>query len=170
MKAIILLLLISFNLHAQPDKGTLKYMDYKYGFRDVKFEMELDSFPSENMIFQYIDKGQKIYKRNNDILKIGDIDIKDIQYVFYQNKLMGIIITIDGILDRDNILEILNEMYGHGDKPTDDELYFWTGKKATCLYNEMNDEIIISITSNKLMTEFEDQQNIKSKNKAESDF
>ncbi len=121
-------------------KGTVSYLDYKYGFRDAKFEMPIDEFtemvPTSDSSHSS-NKREQFYHRTSDIKSIGEYQINDILYIFYHGKLMTIMIETKGYSNSRGILAMLQDMYGNGFKDNEYiEEYLWEGAKATVLYDE----------------------------------
>lgn len=67
--------------------GSTKYLDYKYGFRDVRFGqtpeeiagMKIDGEPNNRLLKEYL--------RASDVLTLNQVPLEFISYNFYENKL-----------------------------------------------------------------------------------
>lgn len=121
-------------------KGTTAYLDFKYGFRDAKFEMSIDSFKDMIPIMDSSNSANKrvqYYHRATDNMSIGEYQLSEILYVFYHGKLMRIMIETKGLVNSRGILEMLQDLYGNGFKDNEYiEEYYWGGSKVTLLYDE----------------------------------
>lgn len=101
------------------------------GFRGIKWRTSLSSIPD----MEYIDarttfNGQtlEVYRRNSDIMKIGNVDLSTINYIFWKGQLHSIEIRVSG---KENFMlfrKELVERYG-GDTQNRPliEMYFWLG-------------------------------------------
>lgn len=125
-----------------PAQGTLRYLDYKYGFRNLKFETPIDSIKNVIVIGDTI-KGNKASKNmtyckiSDEVLSIGDYDLKSVIYGFYKNKLDYVRIDTKGLINSRGVLEVLKKLYGNGDKPNEYiEEYLWSGAKVSLMYSE----------------------------------
>jgi hypothetical protein len=128
---IIGLLLITIISYSQ----SVTKLDEKYGFRDAKFEMPLNSFKN----LEKFDDEFNGYTLNSSNLKLGEYTLKDISYYFYDNKLYNIVITVEtGYSNQHGILDILEKAYGKGilKEPSDiEQLYTWKGSKVKMTYD-----------------------------------
>jgi hypothetical protein len=143
MSAMLVLTLTGFSQN-------LKALDEKYGFREAKFEMSIDSIKNLTKIGE---KGDN-YKSTNENLKIGDYDLNEITYSFYNGQLCMIKIDIKGYRNSSGFLKILQSAYGEGDKNNRYiEEYWWLGEKVWMIYhqNSISNDATIVIYCNKLM-------------------
>lgn len=139
----------------------LKALDEKYGFREAKFEMPLDSFKN------FVDLAEGFYKSTNEDLKLGEYTLDKVTYRFYKGQLSGIIIETKGYTNSVGFLKILQEAYGKGYKSNRYiEEYNWFGQKVDMSYdqNSITDNATIIIYCNKLV-----EQEKKDKKKATSE-
>ena len=143
-KSILLFLLLINKLSFSQNIDSL---DNKYGFRNYKFETNINYFKN----LKEIEKDFYIDTINNNI-KIGDYEIYQIVYGFYNNQLQIIFLKTKGFYDSDGILSILKLAYGNGVKTKYNQIV-WIGNKTTMIYNinSKNGNAIISIYSNMLM-------------------
>jgi hypothetical protein len=135
MKKLLFTLLILITTTLLCFSQTIKSLDDKYGFRDAKFEMLLNSFKN----LEKFDDEFNGYTLNSANLKLGEYELKDISYYFYDNKLYNIVITVEmGYLNQHGILDILEKAYGKGilKEPSDvEQLYSWKGNKVKMTYD-----------------------------------
>lgn len=161
MKYIYLsiLLLISSQIFGQG----LKVLNERYGFRDAKFEMSIESFP--NFIKLYDDKYADAYINSNENLKIGDYTVKGIFYMFYKGKLSQIIIFTEGYTNTLGLLSILQQAYGSGYN-SDKYFIYWSSKKVQLVYkrNSITDDGTIVMWSKILRKIEEKEKSISNKN------
>jgi len=124
-----------------PSKGTTSYLDYKNGFRDMKFETELPNDGTMVLIGDTIRNnhgaGMKFYSRTTDNLTIGDYQLQSIIYGYYKGQLDYIQINTMGYTNSRGVLAMLQDLFGNGFKDNEYiEEYAWFGSKVTLLYDE----------------------------------
>ena len=86
-------------------------LDAKNGFRDAKLGMPLSSFKGLKKDVEVSEGTYTFYNRPTDKLKIGDIDVKEIAYRFYHNKLSAVIINAQAG-EGYNLSTTFSETYG----------------------------------------------------------
>ena len=155
MSAMLVLTLTSFSQN-------LKALDDKYGFREAKFEMSIDSI--KNLAPT---KESNCYKSTTENLKLGDYDLTEIVYIFYKGQLSSIMIKTNGYINSRGVLNVLQSAYGKGYKSNEYiEEYYWSGKKTIMVYDEnsINHNATILLWS-KSMNQIEkaDKENANSK-------
>jgi hypothetical protein len=65
-----------------PSPGSVAYLDFKNGFRDLKF----GDPPTENMVIVEDAGESKYYRRTGDDLTIGGARLSSLDYGFYKNR------------------------------------------------------------------------------------
>lgn len=142
-----------------------KALDDKFGFRDVKLETPITSFkdctriPLGDDLKKDFPNYVGITPKNPD-LHIGDFSLETVEYWFYKEQLLEII--IDVTLDYTNVegvLKVLETAYGKPKKdikvPDAWVVYRWRGAKVSMNY-EISTKVseyfqaTISIISNRL--------------------
>jgi hypothetical protein len=118
---------------SQPMPGSLAYLDWRYGFRDLKFEQSIES--SKNMVLIEDDGDLKFYNRRNDRLELGDAKLKLIEYGYYKGKLATVTIVADGEANAAPLLKSLETDFGPGRKsPRNVSKYYWFGQRVLTDY------------------------------------
>jgi len=117
----------------QPSPGSLAYLDWRYGFRDLKFEQSVETCKGVALIED--DGDLKFYSRKEDGLELGGAKLKSIEYGFYRGKLATVVITAAGEADAAPLLKSLEADYGPGQKsPRNPNKLYWFGKRVLLDY------------------------------------
>jgi hypothetical protein len=129
---------------AENERGHVHYLDYRNGFRGVKFGTPLSSFQGLELIQ---DTGAtKIYRKTNDNLKIGEAQLEQIRYHFVDDKFMGVSLFSKDESDGQALLVVLELAYGKGipqkpqpggegtSHPTHAHEFLWKGKVANARF------------------------------------
>lgn len=97
---------------AENERGHVHYLDYRNGFRGVKFGTPLSSFQGLELIR---DTGAtKIYRKANDDLRIGEAQLEQIRYHFVDDKLMGVSLFTKDESDGQALRVVFELAYGNG--------------------------------------------------------
>lgn len=142
----------------------LKALDDKYGFREAKFEMPIDSFKN------FVEVGKDIYISTTEVLRIGELDLAEINYIFYKGQLSTIGIKTKGYSNSVGFLKILQAAYGPGEQDNKYiEEYWWKGQNVWMIYsqNSITDDARIVIYCNKLMNKRREEDKLKAAKAAE---
>lgn len=143
-----------------------KALDDKFGFRDVKLESLITSFKDCTRL----PVGEELktdfpnyigIKPKNPDLHIGAFSLENIEYWFYKDQLLDIVIDVNlENSDVDGILKVLETAYGKAKKdvkvPDSWIVYKWHGTKAYMDYEIMNlknggiGQATLTITSKRL--------------------
>lgn len=130
LTAVLFLFIIPAMLIGQD----IKALDEKYGFREAKFEMPVDSIKHIKRVSTV--GRYTLYVSTNKNIKLGEYDIYSLAYFFYKGKLSQIEICTKGLANSDGVLEILQEAYGKGDDKTPNiARYLWAGERVIMMYN-----------------------------------
>jgi len=117
----------------QPNPGTLAYLDWRYGFRDLKFEQAVDV--CRDMVPVEDGGDTKFYSRKNDSLELSGAKLKKIEYGFYKGKLANVTITAADDANAAMLLKSWEADYGPGRKsPKNNNKLYWFGKKVLVDY------------------------------------
>ncbi len=123
----------------------LEKLDEKNGFRDMKFGIPFNSF--KNLIITGSDGDHKFYTKSGEVLKLGNYDLKSIDYGFYKNKLYSIYIETDGYSNSTGVLSIMENLYGKGNQRIEGiEEYLWDGKNVKLSYRQNSIDYSATIT------------------------
>jgi hypothetical protein len=126
-----------------PAQGSLAYLDYKNGFRDLRF----GSGPQKDMIPTEVESDLKIYRRVSDEMTIGGATLDQIRYAYYKNKLIHVLLRTKVYQNSRALLEVLRQAYGRGHRPNQFmERCYWFGAVVSASYDEnslTNDAIIL---------------------------
>ena len=108
--------------------GHTHYLDYKNGFRGVRFGTPIDAF--KDLVLN-TDRGAiKKYTKKDDDLSIGGFKVAEIVYQFVDGKFQGVSIGASNG-DAQNLLDVFQAAFGPGVRPKGpSSQYFWTGKTA----------------------------------------
>lgn len=93
--------------------GSLKDLDAKHGFRDLKFGMPASAIEGLRFLTNGpADSGLEIAIRPNDTLKIGQSNLTHIHYCFYRSHLYSVSFELSNRQEFLSLLEIFNSAYG----------------------------------------------------------
>jgi hypothetical protein len=123
---------------APNEMGHVHYLDYKNGFRGVKFGSPTSAISGLTLV---TDKGSmKIYQKSDEALSLGSCQFDKILYHFVDDKFMGVSLFPKDVDDGKALLDIFNIAFGNGAtaKPHADagehhmhaDEFFWRGKVA----------------------------------------
>jgi hypothetical protein len=117
----------------EPSPGSLAYLDFKNGFRDLKF----GDPPAADMVLKEDSGDSKFYVRPQDELGIGGATVNRIAYGFYKERLSSILIETKGLTNSRGLLDVLRQAYGIGEQPNRFmNSYTWRGSRAIVSYDE----------------------------------
>jgi hypothetical protein len=96
-------------------------------FRGIKWGTDVKDVPK---LVKVEDSGSfKAYKKSQDKLKIGEADVKNVFYGFYDNQFAMVLIEYFGSSSFSLLKETLFQLYGTGLRPNRFmENYMWHGK------------------------------------------
>jgi hypothetical protein len=135
-----------------PSPGSLAYLDFRNGFRDLKF----GDPPTQNMTVFEEGGDTKFYRRSSDDLTIGNANIKEISYGFYKGRLYSVLLQTGGLINSRALLAVLREAYGPGSRPNQFmDRYLWDGSKVLLYYDQkpISDDAIAMFQSVPLRNE-----------------
>ena len=123
---------------AENEMGHVHYLDYKNGFRGVKFGSPASAISGLSLSR---DQGaMKIYVKSGDMLNIGEAQLDKILYHFVDDKFVGVSLFPKDADDGKALLQIFEIAFGSGatGKPHADsgehkqhaDEFFWKGKIA----------------------------------------
>jgi hypothetical protein len=123
---------------APNEMGHVHYLDYKNGFRGVKFGSPTSAISGLTLV---TDKGSmKVYQKSDEALSLGSCQFDKILYHFVDDKFMGVSLFPKDVDDGKALLDIFNIAFGNGAtaKPHADagehhqhaDEFFWRGKVA----------------------------------------
>lgn len=137
---VLLLIAVSFKSYSQeaPPPGSIRYLDYKRGFKDIVLGSDMNSIsgklmliekpgPDSTSVYDYTDRSN---------LKIGEIELRDISVVTFKNKILFIMVTMDKKYDTE-MLKLLTDAYGvYTEKPNQFmNRYLWRGSFANLSFD-----------------------------------
>jgi hypothetical protein len=124
---------------APNEMGHVHYLDYKNGFRGVKFGSPSSAIPGLTLVREQ-HGSMKIYSKSDDMLNIGSCQLDKILYHFVDDKFMGVSLFPKDVDDGKELRQIFEIAFGDGAtaKPHADagehrqhaDEFFWTGKVA----------------------------------------
>lgn len=123
---------------AENEMGHVHYLDYRNGFRGVKFGSPSSAIPGLSLVREQ--GAMKIYQKSGETLNIGDCQIDKILYHFVDDKFMAVSLFPKDPDDGKALLQIFEIAFGDGatSKPHADasahhehaDEFFWKGKVA----------------------------------------
>jgi hypothetical protein len=123
---------------AENEMGHVHYLDYRNGFRGVKFGSPSSAIPGLSLTREQ--GAMKIYQKSGETLNIGDCQLDKILYHFVDDKFMGVSLFPKDSDDGKELLEIFEIAFGDGAtaRPHADasahhehaDEFFWKGKIA----------------------------------------
>jgi hypothetical protein len=148
------------NKDDESGKGSMEYVDVKYGFKDIKLEQSISKLQSIVQIkkvessdgLDYYDVVDPKYK------KVGQCVTKRVFFTAFKGQVLDIFIQTSNITNSQCILETLQELFGSGFKSNQYiERYAWFGEKSSVMYDEnsVNHSAVISIHSNVVNDSYE---------------
>lgn len=108
----LLILLCLFLLHSVTYAQENKALTAKNGFRNYKLGTPRSAYPNLKRIGTEF--GLVYYSNPADKLAIGPYQLKSIRYEFYKDRLMNILVCVDGMVDGRGVEKTLQELYGPG--------------------------------------------------------
>lgn len=136
--------------------GHTEFLDYKDGFRGVKFGANVKDFKNLEV---YRDRGPvKVYRKTDEDLNIGTASVTNIIYIFVHDKFFAVAIHADA-RNGANLLKVFQAAFGAGAHPEGGpSQYFWTGKVASAHFFEdegANHEVRGWIGDNNIQKEYD---------------
>ncbi len=162
---IIFLVLLPLNLSAfqnEPD-----------GFRNIKWGTDIKKVNNMIYISSNEQTTQKLYRRKNDELRIGESKLTDITYAFDKGKLIDVMIRAKGYSNWIALKGVCFEKFGEGDKQNSYvEQYSWLGDVTiiNLEYNEFTKEAVLFMSSMKALKQRKEDEKQKAKEGAEKGF
>jgi len=118
--------------------GHVHYLDYRNGFRGVKFGSPSSAIPGLSLTREQ--GSMKIYQKSGETLSIGECQLDKILYHFVDDKFMGVSLFPKDVDDGKALQQIFEIAFGLGatGKPHGDsgehrqhaDEFFWKGKIA----------------------------------------
>ncbi len=108
---------------------TFAYQNEPTGFRGINWGYKIKSVGD----WQLKDgaEGLVFFNRKNDKMKIGDADLDNIDYIFYQNQLCGVKIEYSSLSNHEKLKNTYFQLYASRENPKFvNEEYSWTSKKV----------------------------------------
>lgn len=102
------------------------------GFRMIKWGQSFDSVPDMEYIRIEPSNGDiLVYKRKNDKLKIGYVELEKIEYCFWKSRFYKAVIYTKGFTNWKGLQESTFERFGRGFQPeSKKEEYTWFGNST----------------------------------------
>jgi hypothetical protein len=119
-------------------RGTIEYLDARYGFRNLNFEQSIDSCPGLKLVSVLGD--EKCYVRGDEDLQLGNVKLKEIEYCFYKGKFSDVYVTVEDSLNYYALLRVLKEAYGVGEPSSEyKDKRLWYGHRVEASYTLYGD-------------------------------
>ncbi|MCB2377132.1 hypothetical protein LGH70_06035 [Hymenobacter sp. BT635] len=146
-----LLLLTAAPLLAQQAPASLQALDETYGYRGARFESDTSAFRDLALAEK---AGQtRYYRRKTEPKTLGEGQVSDVTYGFYQGKLSVILLKTQGLDNSRAMLAALQQKAGSGTRSSAfAQRYAWNGKKVHMSYEEnaMSNDAVVVLTCKKL--------------------
>ncbi|QJX47598.1 hypothetical protein HMJ29_11860 [Hymenobacter taeanensis] len=148
---------------AQSSEPGPQTLDDTYGFQGARFETSVSSY--KDMVLAEKAGKTQYYRRTGEQKKLGNGEVTDITYGFYQGKLAVVMLKTYGQTNSQRVLEALQEQAGPGVQNNRfAQRYAWNAKRVHMSYDEnaMSGDALILITCKKLK-EQEMKQDLRSR-------
>jgi hypothetical protein len=146
----------------EPPLGSLAYLDFKNGFRDMKF----GDPPAEDMRLVEDHGDTTYYTRPRDDLRIGNSQLSKMAYGFYRGRFYTALLSTEGLTNSRALLEVLRQAYGQGARPNRFmQRYYWEGARVTLVYDEnpLNHDATAVLSSVPLQSQKAAEDKVKAK-------
>jgi hypothetical protein len=110
-------------------------------FRGIRWGVNITEL--HDMRLDEVNGDAKYYVKENDKMKIGDADIKKVDYAFYKGRFYSVQIRFSNSLNFSKIKETFFQLYGSAYRPNRFmEDYWWDGSNVIIelKYNEISEE------------------------------
>jgi len=127
-----------------PARGKYEFRETDFGqteFREIQWGSNISKLA--NMVLEKGDGNSKHYVRKKDKMKIGDVKIDKIVYIFYKDRFCAVRVHYHGIEKLTGLKRVFIEHYGEGAKAKEfKETYYWRGSIVNIRldYQERGDE------------------------------
>ncbi|WP_139252396.1 hypothetical protein [Hymenobacter psychrotolerans] len=146
-----LLMLSAAPVLAQQTPASLQALDETYGYRGARFE-------SDTSVFRDLALAEKAgqtryYRRKSEPKTLGEGEVADVTYGFYQGKLSVILLKTQGLDNSRAVLAALQQKAGAGTRASVfAQRYAWNGKKVHMSYEEnaLSNDAVVVVTCKKL--------------------
>jgi hypothetical protein len=129
----LLLCAIAAPLLCQPD--TLE-IDRRYGFKDIRLEMAVDSVPGLKFRKDILEKDQfqtKLYQVvHTKYATIGEVKVTKLELKAYQGMIYEILVTT---VKDPRLMKALESIYGKADFHVYNSTYNWKGKRCRLTFS-----------------------------------
>ncbi len=149
--------------------NSFAYQNEPDGFRGIKWGVRIETL--KDMTKLYTKGDTTIYMRKNDKLQMGDTELQDISYMFWQDKFYSVYIQTKGYLDWSALKKVLFLKFGKGSQDNKYiEYYRWglfSGKAAIDIkYNHISKQGTLMMRGNKIMNEMRQSKKQKAREEA----
>jgi len=114
----------AFAFQNEPDG----FRQFKWGYKKTK---------GDGFLYLITDGTEKMYRRPADKLRIGNAKLDHINYMFYKNQLIGVIMGTKGPSNKDALTYAVEHKFGKGEKLSG--RFVWKGTTTLmtlkCKYN-----------------------------------
>jgi hypothetical protein len=117
----------------EPSPGSLAYLDFKNGFRDLTFGAP----PTSDMVLKETDGDTKYYTRPQDDLILGGAQLQRIIYGFYKDRFDWLLLETKGLGNSRAMLDVVRQTYGPGYQGNRYiQKFAWFGSRVSGIYSE----------------------------------
>lgn len=110
-----------------PAAGSIAYLDYRYGYRNVHFGMSSSDLPES--LAPFTSGGIKFYACTKEDDAVGGTKPARPMYGFYKDQLASVNVVMDDKDDFEAWMRVLTAAYGPPSTLADGR-YQWTGKRV----------------------------------------
>jgi hypothetical protein len=119
----------------EPAPGSLTYMDFKNGFRDVTF----GDPPTSDMVLKEDAGDAKYYIRPHDALSLGGAPLQSITYGYYKGRCKWLVLATKGRVNSRAMLKVVRQASGPGYQGQGTpylQQFAWFGSRVSGTYTE----------------------------------
>ncbi|PJJ60581.1 hypothetical protein [Hymenobacter chitinivorans] len=146
-----LLTLTTAPVLAQQAPASLQALDETYGYRGARFESDTSAF--RDLALAETAGQTRYYRRKSEPKTLGEGEVADVTYGFYQGKLSVILLKTRGVTNSRAVLAALQQKAGTGTRSSAfAQRYAWNGRKVHMSYDEnaLSNDAVVVLTCKKL--------------------
>jgi len=135
---------------------SLAALDAQEGFFDFRFGARMDTLKGTFIKFDNFQKKER-FTLKGQVLDFSGVPLRDVRYVFYDQRLHSIIVRTETAPHSDALLEVLVLFYGPGVQDGMSPRYYWKGQRVWMSYdkNLLNGNATVEIMSVEMQKLFE---------------
>ncbi len=126
---LVAVLLVSTVAYAEYNPLSFKNKEPN-GFRCLKWGTELSAIGGMRVIGEEKEKMLKLCIREGDRLRFGSAKLKEILYIFWNDKLWAVYMSTSGYQNAQRLKKAAYKAFGKPYKDPRGERYYWSGKRT----------------------------------------